>query len=227
MNKYKFLMVVLFALLTAFTFGTFTVDSPIGILKKVVNEVKYKPADKSDWVNAKAGQALSDRDELKTGDKSLAIILFSDGSGQLRVRENSSMQIYGQKNNKQLNKNTYLQNGSIGFDINKQENEEFKFTTPTAVASIRGTAGLLGSSLDSTYIVLEHGVIELRSILPGGGNGTIKGGQSGSIDRLGKFISHPITPDELYKLLASHNTNTKKVKIKVNNKILEIEYLSQ
>ncbi len=227
MNRIKLIIVILIASLVVFGFKALNLDAPVAIVKKVVNDVKFKMADKSDWVNAKTSQTLSDRDEIKTGSKSLAIILFTDGSGQLRVRENAILHIYGQKNNKKMNKNTFLENGTISFEVNKQADEEFKFTTPTAVASIRGTGGLLGANSDSTNIYLEHGSVEFNSTIQGGGGGTINGGQAGTIFRDGRFFSRSLNDNDRQLLQAGKNTSTKKVKVKVNNKVLEIEYLSQ
>ena len=227
MNRMKILPVILIAFFVVLGFSNYKQGDTVAIIKKVVNDVKYKMADKSDWAVAKASQMLSDHDEIKTGNKSLAIILFTDGSGQLRVRENAVLQIYGQKDKKQLNKNTLLQSGSISFDVKKQAEEEFKFTTPTAVASIRGTAGLLGANSDSTNLILEHGSVDLNSILPGGGGGSVNGGQTGTIYRDGHFSLRQSTDDDKKLLEAGKNTSTKKVKVKLNNKVLEIEYLSQ
>jgi len=227
MNRIKFLAVIIIASMVVAGFSIYNPASPVAIIKKVVNDVRFKLADKSSWETAKASQILSDRDEIKTGTKSLAIILFTDGSGQLRVRENAVLQIYGQANNKQLNKNTLLQNGTISFEVNKQADEEFKFTTPTAVASIRGTGGLLGANQDSTNLILEHGQVILNSLLPGGQGGTINGGQTGTIYRDGRFTSRQSNQNDLNLMNAGKETNTKKVKIKVGNRVLEIEYLSQ
>lgn len=227
MNRIKILTVIIIASLVVAGFSIYNPAGPVAIIKKVVNDVRFKIADKGGWEAAKVSQVLSDRDEIKTGTKSLAIILFTDGSGQLRVRENAVLQIYGQKDNKQLNKNTLLQSGSVSFDVNKQADEEFKFTTPTAVASIRGTGGLLGANSDSTTLILEHGQVLFNSLLPGGGGGTLNGGQTGTINRNGQFNFRQSNQNDLNQLQAGKETNTKKVKIKVGNRVLEIEYLSQ
>ncbi len=228
MEKYKILTVIIIASLLAGGFVLYKPGGPaVAIVKKVVNDVKYKLSDKDGWDAAKASQILADHDEIRTGPKSLAVILFTDGSGQLRVRENSVLQIYGRKDNKQLNKNTLIQNGTVSFDVSKQSNEEFKFTTPTAVASIRGTGGLLGANNDSTFLSLEHGSVDFQSLVQGGGGGTVNGGQTGVIYKDGRFISRQSNQNDLMLLQSAKNTNTKKLKVKVNNQILEIEYLSQ
>jgi len=227
MNRIKILMVLLTSGLITFGFVSYQPDGPVAIVKKIINDVKYKSGEQGDWTNAKVSQTLIDHDEIKTGNKSLAIILFTDGSGQLRVRENAVLQIFGQKENKQLNKNTVIQNGSVSFEVNKQADEEFKFTTPTAVASIRGTGGLLNANSDSTQVILEHGAMELNSLLQGGERGNIIGGQTGTVYRDGKFVFRNSTANDLKLLQAAKNINTKKVRVKVNNQVLEIEYLSQ
>ena len=79
-------------------------DTPVALVKKIILDVTYKKLGQSDWEEAKTGQPLKDGEEVKTGPKSLALILFSDGSGLLRVRENSILHIYGKRENNKLNK---------------------------------------------------------------------------------------------------------------------------
>ena len=137
-------------------------DAPVAILMKTIKDVSYKKGN-TDWTNAKTGIPLSTNDEVKTGDKSLALIKFTDNS-ILRVRENSSLKIYADKNKGDLSKNTYIDKGKVGFQVTHQQNEEFKFTTPTMVASIRGTGGLFDVSQDSTLLILGEGSIEMRAL---------------------------------------------------------------
>jgi hypothetical protein len=75
--------------------------------------------------------------------------------------------------------------------------------------------------------MLEHGSVEFNSNIQGGGGGTINGGQTGTIFRDGRFTTRDLNENDKKQLQAGKNTNTKKVKVKVNNKTLEIEYLSQ
>ena len=133
------LMIVVFAAIN-FAGENPSPASPIAIVMKVVKDVSFKKVD-GDWTTIKIGQALSTGDEIKTGAKSLALVKFTDNS-ILRVRENCSIKIYADKNDKQISKNTYIGKGGVNFEVAKQQqNEEFQFTTPTMVASIRGTKG--------------------------------------------------------------------------------------
>ncbi len=58
----------------------------------------FLQTDKCTWLEvAKTGVPLKNGEQVKTGYKSLALVLFTDGTGLLRVRENSTMYIYGKK----------------------------------------------------------------------------------------------------------------------------------
>lgn len=227
----KIILPVVFILLFSITFGKDLPsgdDTPIALVKKVVKDVTFKDSDESDWELAKTGVPLQDGQEIKTGNKSLALILFTDGSGLLRVRENSILHIYGEKETNKLNKNTFLQKGQLGFQVSKQEDEQFKFTTPTVVASIRGTGGYIDVEDDSsTTIVCETGEIELQATGGEKQSGNLTGGNSANINSNGQININQSTDDEKNELNKNKQTETKVIKIKTENGEIEIEYLPE
>ncbi len=204
--------------------------SPVALVKKIVKDVTYRTAvDKSDWEIAKTGQPLYDGGEVKTGIKSLALVLFTDGSGLLRVRENSILHIYGQTENKKLNKDAFLEKGLIGFDVTKQQQEEeFKLTTPTVVASIRGTAGFMSfDNQDSTTtIFLEHGEVDFKHTISGN-SGKVTSGKSALIYSNGNisYDSISTTNKKIYKF--TRTTSSKKIIIETKYGSFEINYYSE
>lgn len=203
-------------------------ETPIALVKKVVKDVTFKESEEADWELAKTGVPLQDGQEIKTGNKSLALILFTDGSGLLRVRENSILHIYGEKEANKLNKNTFLQKGQLGFQVSKQEDEQFKFTTPTVVASIRGTGGYIDVEDDSsTTIVCETGEIELQATGGEKQNGSLTGGNSANINSNGQIIINQSTDEQKNELNKNKQTETKVIKIKTENGEIEIEYLPE
>lgn len=230
MRAKNLLPVLLFPLLIGFTSDEnlpLPDDTPVALVKKIVKDVTYKKTGQSDWEVAKTGSPLNDGEQVKTGSKSLALVLFTDGSGLLRVRENAILNIYGKRNNKQIDKNTYIDKGLIGFEVNKQENAEFKFTTPTAVASIRGTLGFIEVGMDSsTTISLEKGSVEFQSLRGNRGNGTVTGGNTARIDPLGNVNLNPASEGDKNKNSTTRQLTTKKVKIKSPLGNVEIEYYS-
>jgi hypothetical protein len=118
----------------------------VGLISKVIQDVTLKQVDK-DWQKAEKGEPLASGDRVKTGERSIAIIKFLDNS-LVRVRELSELAISGTLKGGAFLKSVDLQNGVVGFSIQKQRpQEEFRFSSPTSVASIRGTAGLFSTSL--------------------------------------------------------------------------------
>lgn len=201
-------------------------ENSVAYVKKVHKEVDYRKSTQTDWEKAVIGMVLYNGNEIKTGFKSLALIHFTDGSGLLRVRENSILHIYGEKKNKNLNKNAFLQKGLIGFDVKKQsEDEEFKFTTPTVVASIRGTSGFVEYTEDSTFtMTLDSGTALLNFLGPQGGEGTLTQGNTIVITSDGNFYFHQQTDEEKNKSEETKRTNVKKLIIRTNQGTVEVEY---
>jgi hypothetical protein len=229
-NK-KLILPVLLILFSSFITGEFLLsndETPIALIKKIIKDVTFKESEEADWELAKTGVPLQDGQEVKTGTKSLALILFTDGSGLLRVRENSILHIYGEKDAQKLNKNTFLQKGQLGFQVSKQEDEQFKFTTPTVVASIRGTGGYIDVPDDSsTTIVCETGLIQLQATGGQKQSGDLAGGNSANINSNGQITINPMTQNQQNQLNKNKQTETKKIKIKTKEGEIEIEYLPE
>lgn len=234
-NKMKanknLIMPVFIILLSSFITGAYLLsndDTPVALIKKIVKDVTFKQSDETDWELAKTGVPLQDGQEVKTGTKSLALILFTDGSGLLRVRENSILHIYGEKEADKLNKNTFLQRGQLGFQVSKQEDEQFKFTTPTVVASIRGTGGYIDvENENSTTIVCETGLIELEATGGTRETGSLAGGNAANINSNGNITINPMTQNQQDQLKKNKQTDTKKIIIKTKEGDIEIEYLPE
>ena len=107
---------------------------------KVVKDVTKK-APTSGWQQAVLADQLKSGHMVRTNEKSLALIKFSDET-KLLVREKTEVEIKGQVQGKQiLDRNVHTTRGNVGFDVKKQEKEAFRFSSPISVASIRGTNG--------------------------------------------------------------------------------------
>ncbi len=203
-------------------------DSPVALVKKIVKDVNYRTAiDKSDWELAKTGQPLYDGGEVKTGVKSLALILFSDGSGLIRVRENSILHIYGKTEDKRLNKDAFLEKGLIGFDVTKQEEEEFKLSTPTVVASIRGTNGFFDYMDHDSTTVLFVNDGDVDFIHTGSGkNGSVSSGMAAIITSNGSITYDSTSSSYKNKYNYSQTTNSREVIIKTKKGDIKIKFYS-
>ncbi len=224
----KKIILLLLIPLIAFTNICLAGDPPDGstvaLVKKIVKDVTYKKSGQSDWEVAKTGTPLSDGGQVKTGANSLALVLFTDGSGLLRVRENTVLNIYGTKDGKKMNKNTFIEKGRLGFEVNKQEDDEFKFTTPTAVASIRGTAGLFKvDSLGTTLVGIE-GLIDVRCPNDPSKYGQLQPGQTVYLNQNCELVINQSTEEDKKEYTDTKKTTNKKVKVKTSYGDIEIEY---
>jgi len=157
----------------------------IGQIIKVVQEV-YKGDAK-----AKGGEPLVSGDDVKTGTKSLAIVKFLDGS-IVRVREKSKLTINQESGTKSVN----LKEGGFGFDIQKQKNQKFVFTSPTSVASIRGTTGKLSTDGTDDTLVVTEGLVNFKNNVSGK-DINVGAGSIGFSDNDGTITSRQATDQEL------------------------------
>ncbi len=145
-----------------------TAAAPSGVIAaffaKIIPVVDYKSGP-GDWVAAKKGGVLSAGDQVRTGEGALAIIKFNDKS-IVKVREKSELLITGEVDENTVLKEIGMQKGVIGFIIGKQNsNEEFRFTSPTSVAAIRGTGGAFIVGTSSDTLVVTEGLIRFTNTI--------------------------------------------------------------
>jgi hypothetical protein len=106
---------------------------------------------------------LSSGDRVKTGDRSVAVIRFKDHSF-VRIHECSELTISETKKGSVISRSVDLETGGVGFKMEKQgSDEEFRFTSPTSVASIRGTEGQFVSDRNSDTLTVIEGVVLLTN----------------------------------------------------------------
>lgn len=133
-------------------------NASVAIVSKVILDVQHKEMNR-DWEKAQRGETLASGDRVKTGEKSIAIVKFKDNS-LVRVRERSELTVIGENKNSSFSKSVNVEKGVVGFNIQKQKaDEEFRFTSPTSVASIRGTGGqFVANQISDTLVVVEGAV---------------------------------------------------------------------
>jgi hypothetical protein len=223
--KYTGVFSILFGLFAMIAFASGHPDEEyiIGIIKKAINKVEYKQ-DEAGWADAKDGQQLFNNDEVKTGSQSFVLIKFTDNS-LLRIRENSILKISAKKEGKNLSQSAEVKAGIIGFNIEKQDGDSFEFSTPTMVASIRGTEGFIQAFGDSlSLLALSDGSVEVSDV-NGTVSGTVSQGEYATIDNEGKLIIDTAGEDILKALENINKSNVKTIRFKTGSGDIKIEYL--
>lgn len=170
-------------------------DVIVALLSKVVLDVRHKQAD-SEWEVARRGETLASGDRVRTGEKSLAVVKFKDNS-LVRVRERSELTISGTTEGSAFSKSVNVEKGVVGFNIRKQKpEEEFRFTSPTSVASIRGTGGQFTSKDGFDTLTVVEGAVLLTNTVSST-SVEVLAGFTGISNPDGTIETRPATSEEL------------------------------
>ncbi len=162
---------------------------------KVVRDVK-KRSTTTGWQTAVPLDRLKSGYQVRTEESSLAMIKFADNS-KLIVRQKSIVDIKGEVRGRQiLDRNVYTERGNIQFNVVKQEREQFRFSSPVSVASIRGTEGAFIAGVDSVdNLIIIHGLATLTNLLSNQSQ-DVGNGQTGRSDGHGNVGVHNSSNDE-------------------------------
>jgi hypothetical protein len=188
MNRsFVLVIIVIVAALLAAPAWNFQDKKPIAAyIIKIVKDVERRASSTSGWSKALLLSELKAGYEVRTQDKSLAMIKFADES-KVAVREKSIITIHGEvSGGKILNRDVYIDRGRAVFNIKKQETEQFRFTSPISVASIRGTQGGTGYDPGTAIsdITLISGFADFSSTRTQC-KITVREGQTGIVDSSG------------------------------------------
>jgi hypothetical protein len=196
----------------------FVTDPPlsnIALFWIVRNDVERKlgepvAGNPDNWSKAKKGDLIYAGDFIRTQKQSFALIKFNDAS-TLRLGPSSEVQVYGDRTPAGTNVN----GGDVGFTITKRKNRQFEFTTPTSVASIRGTRGLLTVSDDGTdLLTIVEGLVLLTNKFS---NKSVQvgAGQTGESSKLGDITVRQSTQQDLDRLTKLNNEFNQQHKIEM------------
>lgn len=188
------ILLALVILTTSVTLGIQRGSSPLAVVTKVINSVDKKDPE-SDWKKIIKGDPLKIKELVRTGLKSVAIIKFTDKS-IVRLLENSELEMLGGKTPKQTLNDMKLQKGAIGFSITKKQNEQYTFSSPTSVASIRGTKGKFHTQAELDILIVTEGIVNLKNLISGKDT-DVGSNQIGFSHPDGKLEVRDATPDEI------------------------------
>jgi hypothetical protein len=150
---------------------------------KVIRDVNMKsPA--TGWQKAVPLSKLKSGYEVQTDKGSLAMILFADQS-KLILREKSIVTIKGEVQGKEiLSRSVHMDRGNMIFNVKKAETEQFRFSSPISVASIRGTTGGYVSGGNTDFLTISEGLAEFTNSISGQSS-NVGSGHTGVADSSG------------------------------------------
>ncbi len=171
-HKYNYSFIILLILL--FITLAFCAD-PVAVVIKDKGEVSLLRKDETKSREVKKGTVLFDGDKISTKEVSFCAIKFIDDASLLRIKEKSTCVIEGKREEEHINKNIIVEIGTFFTSLFKPRGS-FTVTTPTSVASVKGTQWwtLQLSDGRTIYIGLE-GLIDLSN---SAGKVLLKAGQT-------------------------------------------------
>ncbi|MEJ2542472.1 MAG: FecR family protein [Calditrichaceae bacterium] len=125
--------------LTLLIFSLSYAKDPIAVIVKARGNVTIQYEKDGKRTKVKRGTKLYTGAILISKEKSYAAMLFVDDRSMVRVRPNSILTVNGKREKTNIAKNISLEVGTIFAQITKQKSG-FQVTTPTSVASVKGTS---------------------------------------------------------------------------------------
>jgi len=164
----------------------------VAIILKSKGKVKVRKKRINKWRKGGRGFRLDSGDILKTYQKSLAAVMFTDDKSLLKVRDNSILSIRGKRQKKSIAKRIAVSLGSFWIKVSKQRSK-LLVETPSGVAAVKGTEfyGVVDSE-GNTMIVVIEGIVELMNKL---GKAMVKAGQTGKLEKGQPPAAAPTDPN--------------------------------
>jgi FecR protein len=194
----KTVVICVLALLGVLSLGQKTQQDKKDIsayIVKVIRDVNMK-SPTTGWQKAIPLSKLKSGYEVQTDKGSLAMILFADQS-KLILREKSIVTIKGEVQGKEiLSRSVHMDRGNMIFNVKKAETEQFRFSSPISVASIRGTEGGYNTGSNADLFTIASGLAEFTNSISGRST-SVSTGNTGVADSTGDLNVRKANKKEL------------------------------
>jgi len=156
------------ALILLLFFNLLISSSKVAVAIKINGKVSLVSSRDRSKTLLKPGTPLNDEDKVMTSKDSFAAIMYLDDKSVIKVLSNSDLTIIGERSKKGISKSLDIGYGKITANIAKQKGNEFRISTPTSVASVKGTELAITSDPSSgDSFTLLDGLIEVTNSITG------------------------------------------------------------
>ena len=141
----------------------------VAVVTKVRGNVEIRKGSSNPVFSpVKAGQLLNDEDFIRTGANAFAVLIYLDDKSMVKLKGDTNLEIRGKKVGKGLEKNLEITGGTIRAVVSQQRRGEFTVTSPTSVASVKGTSfWIVSNSQTGDQVYNEEGVVQLTNLTSG------------------------------------------------------------
>lgn len=150
-------MLVLGLFMTSSLFAQGT--KSIAVTAKIKGKTEHKVAGGDYAPNLKRGKQISDKDWVRTQDDGYIALMFIDDKSLLKLRENTELEIKAVRSGAGLDKSIQMSFGKLKAEISPQFSGVFTISTPTSVASVKGTTFWIISTPEGDQFIGIDGVV--------------------------------------------------------------------
>ncbi|HNZ07525.1 MAG TPA: FecR family protein [Candidatus Cloacimonadota bacterium] len=202
--------------------------SAVGLITASKGKVSLTRSAKK--ISFKIGDTINDKDEIRTGKESFASYKYVDGVSSIKVFSNSYVVVTASRSGKSMNKNANVKSGSVYTKVTPGKKGSMKVTTPTTVASVKGTEVFTAVNLaeEATYIVVKGTVtVEVPET---GESKDVGAGETAFVDKDLNLEVKETTQEDLAKLDAAEQqaiaeSQPKRIRIQLANEEGQIKYI--
>ncbi len=135
----------------------------VGVISKSKGQTYHKKFNADDYMpKANIGSKIMNHDWVKTGKNGYIALFFLDDKSQLKIRENSEMEVLGAVDQGRINKTITMEYGTVKAKVDKQLGE-FRIATPTSVASVKGTEFWVISGPNGDQFIGLSGTVQIQN----------------------------------------------------------------
>jgi ferric-dicitrate binding protein FerR (iron transport regulator) len=156
-------------IVTLIMYSTFLLaSSKVAIAIKTKGDVSVIYKGLSSAQVLQPGSPLSDQDKIKTGKNGFVAIMYLDDKTVVKMLGNSDLTILGDRSGSKINKSLDIKYGRVAANVKPQKGKEFRISTPTSVASVKGTELAIESdpSTGDSFTLIE-GLVEVTNSITG------------------------------------------------------------
>ena len=148
--------------------GSLLASSKVAIAIKIQGDVSITYKGLNSPQALKPGSPLSNLDKIKTGKEGYVALMYLDDKTVVKMLGDSDLTIMGDRSGKKINKSIDIKYGKVSANVMPQKGNEFRISTPTSVASVKGTELAIQSdpSTGDSFTLIE-GLIEVTNSVTG------------------------------------------------------------
>ncbi len=133
----------------------------IAYIGEVGGNVQIIKSNPGTEVAATLGMFLEGGDTIKTQTDSYASVIFQDDGSRVKLGENAQLTLNASRQKKKMIKRMRLETGKIWAKVTRKRGTDFQVSTPTSVASVKGTKFVLEEGNAQTLLWVLEDVVQM------------------------------------------------------------------